>query len=96
MAAVLAPGSTAPAQEGERPSVNLYGVPGVIDMPSAIVQPDGQMTASYSAFGNTTRRNFSFQILPRVIGRAALREHQQLGRQPGLSSTAASTCTCSS
>ena len=68
MAAVLAPGSTAPAQEGERPSINLYGVPGVIDMPGAIVQPDGQMTASYSAFGNTTRRNFSFQILPRVMG----------------------------
>ena len=68
MAAVLAPGSTAPAQEADRPSVNLYGVPGVIDMPSAIVQPDGQMTASYAAFGNTTRRNFSFQILPRVMG----------------------------
>jgi hypothetical protein len=68
MAAVLAPGGTAPAQEAERPSVNLYGVPGVIDMPSAMVQPDGQMTASWSAFGNTTRRNFSFQILPRVMG----------------------------
>ena len=68
MAAVLAPGSTAPAQEAERPSINLYGVPGVIDMPGAIVQPDGQMTVSYSAFGNTTRRNFTFQILPRVSG----------------------------
>ena len=74
-----------PHRKRERPSVNLYGVPGVIDMPGAIVQPDGQMTASYAAFGNTTRRNFSFQILPRVIGSAALREHQQLGRRrPGL------------
>ena len=26
------------------------------------------MTASYSQFGNTTRRNFTFQILPRVSG----------------------------
>jgi hypothetical protein len=68
MAVVLAPGSTAPAQEGERPSVNLYGNSGLIDMPGAIVQPDGQMTFSYAAFANTTRRNFSFQILPRIAG----------------------------
>ena len=85
MAAVLAPGSTAPAQEAERPSINLYGVPGVIDMPSAIVQPDGQMTANYSAFGNTTRRNFSFQILPRVMGALRYANINNWDEQPGLS-----------
>ena len=68
MAAMLPPDGDAFAQDVERPSVNLYGLPGVIDMPGAMVQPDGQMTASFSTFGNTTRRNFNFQILPRVSG----------------------------
>lgn len=64
IAAALAPGSTAPAQD--RPSLNLYGVTGLIDMPSAQSQPDGQMSVGYSQFGNTTRRNFTFQFLPRL------------------------------
>ena len=66
-AAALAPGTIAPAQEG-RPSYNLYGVTGLIDMPSAESQPDAQLGASYSVFGNTTRRNFTFQMLPRLSG----------------------------
>ena len=37
MAAALAPGNTAPAQEAARPSVNLYGNSGLIDMPGALV-----------------------------------------------------------
>jgi hypothetical protein len=65
--AALAPGTIAPAQEG-RPSYNLYGVTGLIDMPSAESQPDAQLGASYSVFGNTTRRNFTFQMLPRLSG----------------------------
>jgi hypothetical protein len=69
MTAALAPGTTAPAQDGRpRPSINLYGLTGLIDMPSAESQPDGQMTANYSMFGETTRRNFTFQILPRLSG----------------------------
>ncbi len=51
-----------------RPSLNLYGTTGLIDMPTAQAQPDGQVSASYSRFGETTRRNFTFQILPRVSG----------------------------
>ncbi len=51
-----------------RPSVNLYGMTGLIDMPSAQAQPDAQITLSYSYFGETQRRNFSFQILPRIAG----------------------------
>ena len=35
-------------------------------MPSAEAQPDGQVSASYSQFGNTQRRNFTFQFLPRL------------------------------
>ena len=61
--------SVAPAQEQPpRPSLNLYGVTGLIDMPSAQSQPDGQVSLSYSQFGETSRRNFSFQVLPRVSG----------------------------
>jgi hypothetical protein len=51
-----------------RPSVNLYGMTGLIDMPSAQDQPDAQITLSYSYFGTTQRRNLSFQILPRISG----------------------------
>ncbi|MEM8571194.1 MAG: YjbH domain-containing protein [Pseudomonadota bacterium] len=51
-----------------RPSLNLYGTTGLIDMPSAQSQPDGQVSLSVSHFGSTTRRNFTFQILPRVSG----------------------------
>ncbi|HET9067932.1 MAG TPA: YjbH domain-containing protein, partial [Amaricoccus sp.] len=66
-AASIAPGTTAPAQEAPpRPSLNLYGVTGLIDMPSAEAQPDAQVSASYSQFGSTSRRNFTFQLLPRI------------------------------
>ncbi|CAN5702928.1 hypothetical protein BH23PSE1_BH23PSE1_04680 [soil metagenome] len=51
-----------------RPSVTLYGTPGLIDLPSAEMQPDGEITASYSSFGGQTRRNLTFQLLPRVTG----------------------------
>lgn len=67
----MAVGGAAAAQERgpvARPSVNLYGMTGLIDMPSAQDQPDAQVTLSYSYFGETQRRNFNFQILPRVAG----------------------------
>ncbi|HMQ93425.1 MAG TPA: YjbH domain-containing protein [Amaricoccus sp.] len=68
-ATALAVGQTAPAQEARpRPSLNLYGTTGLIDMPSAQAQPDGQISISYSQFGETSRRNFNFQILPRLSG----------------------------
>ena len=58
------------AQEAPRarPSVNLYGNPGLIDMPSAESMPDGQMTLSWSKFDGMSRRQFNFQILPRLSG----------------------------
>ncbi len=66
----LAVGTVASAQEQPRPrpSLNLYGTTGLIDMPSAEAQPDGQISLSYSQFGDFSRRNFTFQILPRVSG----------------------------
>ena len=67
MTTALVPGNVAPAQDGQpRPSVNLYGGSGLIDMPNAELQPDGQMTVTYGQFANTTRRNFTVQFLPRM------------------------------
>lgn len=69
IAATMAATVGAPAAaETLRPSVNLYGMTGLIDMPSAQTMPDAQITLSYSYFGETQRRNFQFQILPRIAG----------------------------
>lgn len=54
------------AQEPARPSLNLYGQPGLIDLPSAEALPDGEVAGSWAWFEGTQRRNLSFQILPRV------------------------------
>lgn len=54
--------------QSARPSLNFYGNPGLIDLPSAESMPDGQISLSYSYFGGNTRRNFNFQVLPRVSG----------------------------
>ena len=69
LATALLPTPTTSAEPPRpRPSMSLYGTTGLIDMPSAEAQPDGQVTASYSQFANTSRRNFTFQILPRLSG----------------------------
>jgi len=46
------------------PSLNFYGTPGLLDMPSAEMMPDGQFATSYSWFGGQGRFNLSFQALP--------------------------------
>lgn len=64
-----------PAQAGElsrwgaeRPSLNFYGVTGLIDMPSAEDQPDGQISTTVSTFAGITKTTLSFQIAPRISG----------------------------
>ncbi len=52
----------------ERPSLNLYGATGLIDMPSAESQPDGALTFSTTHFGPVSRTTLSFQITPRLSG----------------------------
>lgn len=49
-----------------QPSLNFYGLPGVIDMPSATPMPDGQLSATVSHFGGQTRTTLSFQFSPRI------------------------------
>ncbi|QUJ76077.1 YjbH domain-containing protein [Sulfitobacter albidus] len=50
----------------DRPSLNFYGAPGLIDMPSGEALPDGQFTVGVSHFGGQTRTTLSFQATPRI------------------------------
>ena len=78
-AALLVPAAgpePAGAQEGALPadrltplpSLNLSGTTGLIDMPSAEAQPEGELNATVSTFGGITRTTLTFQVLPRVSG----------------------------
>jgi len=46
----------------------LYGTPGLIEMPSAVADADGQIATTFSFFGGIQRNNFTFQITPRLSG----------------------------
>jgi len=46
------------------PSLNFYGSPGGIDMPSAEMMPDGQFANTVSSFGGQTRVTLTFQATP--------------------------------
>lgn len=46
------------------PSLNFYGVPGLIDMPSAEMLPEGQFSTSVSYFGGQGRYTLTFQPTP--------------------------------
>ena len=48
------------------PTLNFYGVPGLIDLPSGETLPDGQVAVGVSSFGGQTRTNFTFQFSPRI------------------------------
>ncbi|WP_284379143.1 YjbH domain-containing protein [Amylibacter marinus] len=49
-------------------STNHYGGTGLIDMPTAESQPDGELSVTMAGFAGTTRGAFAFQILPRLSG----------------------------
>lgn len=51
-----------------RLSYNLFGVPGLIDMPTAQVPEDATLAGTIGAIGGTTRTTLYFQILPRLSG----------------------------
>ncbi len=46
------------------PTRNLFGVTGLIDLPTADMQPDGELGVTVGYFGNTLRSTLSFQFLP--------------------------------
>ncbi len=47
-----------------RPSLNLFGVTGLIDTPTAEMQPDAQLSVTSSWFGGYLRNTIAFQALP--------------------------------
>ncbi|HBD89920.1 MAG: hypothetical protein A2092_10935 [Rhodobacteraceae bacterium GWE1_64_9] len=59
-------GLAAQAEEYSAPSLNFYGVSGMIDMPSAEMQEDGLLTATSAHFGPVSRNTLSFQLTPRI------------------------------
>jgi hypothetical protein len=65
----LAANETVPSQAPDfslptPPSLNFYGSPGLIDMPTAEMLPDGQFTSTVSHFGGQTRFTLTFQATP--------------------------------
>lgn len=48
------------------PTLNFYGVPGLIDLPSGEALPDGQLAVGVSTFGGITRTNLTFQFSKRI------------------------------
>ena len=52
----------------DRASLNLYGSPGLIDMPTAEVLPDATIAGTFAYMGGATRTTLYFQIMPRLSG----------------------------
>ncbi|MDJ0822757.1 MAG: YjbH domain-containing protein [Paracoccaceae bacterium] len=50
------------------PGFNLYGSPGLVDMPTAEMAPDANLALTVSRLGDTTRTTLNFQITPRISG----------------------------
>ncbi len=61
---------TSPAfsQASYWPSTSAYGMPGLIDMPTAESLPDGQLVISSSRFAEQQKTALAFQISPRLTG----------------------------
>ena len=49
-----------------RPTLNFYGSPGLIDIPTGEALPDGQFVIGISNFGGITRSTVTFQATPRL------------------------------
>lgn len=56
------------AAETFKPTLNTYGATGLVEMPTAEHQPDGELTTTASYFKGAQRYTVSFQILPRLSG----------------------------
>ncbi len=56
--------SSAMADDDPVVTRNLFGSPGLVDMPDARMAPDGELSVGASFFENTQRYNFGFQVMP--------------------------------
>jgi opacity protein-like surface antigen len=62
---------TAPAPQPSDligPELNFYGLPGLMDMPTATMMPDAEVAVTVSTFAGMTRGTLSFQITPWLMG----------------------------
>ncbi|MGR3484799.1 MAG: YjbH domain-containing protein [Paracoccaceae bacterium] len=67
-AALTLMGGAAAAQDTFRNGYTLYGTAGLIDMPSAITAPDGEIAATLGLIPGQRRGSITFQIAPRLSG----------------------------
>lgn len=67
ISAILPLGFVTPAF-GQTSTFNLYGMPGLIDMPTAESAPDAELGLTVGSFAGITRGTLSFQITPRLSG----------------------------
>jgi hypothetical protein len=68
LSALLFAAPRAQAQSDTPVPLNLYGSPGLLDMPSARMSPDGSFNLWGAGTGFTQRYGFSFQITPWLEG----------------------------
>lgn len=50
------------------PELNFYGLPGLVDMPTATMMPDGEVAVTVSTFAGMTRGTLTFQVTPWLMG----------------------------
>ena len=61
-------GSAGPVLAEMTPTLNSYGVIGLIDTPTAERTPDGYLSFSSAHFGPVSRTTLSFQVFPKLNG----------------------------
>lgn len=61
-------GADAQTDQSSVPTLNLYGSPGLLDMPSARMSPDGSFNLWAAGTNFTQRYGFSFQVTPWLEG----------------------------
>ncbi|MCC1492393.1 YjbH domain-containing protein [Cognatishimia sp. F0-27] len=68
LAALMTTVWAAPSASEGRDAVrfNSFGLPGLIDMPTAEAMPDAEIAGTFSALGDSKRRTLAFQLLPRL------------------------------
>lgn len=79
-AALVSAGLSARAENAAVKHGNLYGLPGLVDMPTAEMQPDATLSATIAHFGSITRNTLSFQLTPRLSASFRYSSHS---RGPG-------------
>lgn len=60
--------SSGVAEETERAPLNFYGLPGLVEMPTAYSLKDADFAMTMAHFAGQTRGTLSFQITPRLTG----------------------------